>query len=214
MILALSRPDPRKNIVSLIEAYGESPALQQIANLVVVAGNRDDILDMESVSSSVLNEILLAIDKYDLYGKVAYPKHHRPEEVAVLYRLAAARRGVFINPALTEPFGLTLLEAAACGLPIVATEDGGPIDIIRNCRNGCLINPLDKEAMAETLLMTLTNKEEWRRLAKNGMQGVRRHYSWQAHVGKISGGHPSFGRKDRADTENESAQTVRYPLSR
>lgn len=184
IILALSRPDPRKNIVSLIEAYGESPALQQVANLVIVAGNRSDIEEMESVSSSVLNEILLAIDKYDLYGKVAYPKHHRPEEVAVLYRLAAACRGVFINPALTEPFGLTLLEAAACGLPIVATEDGGPIDIIRNCRNGCLIDPLDKQAMAETLLTTLTNREEWRRLAKNGLQGVRRHYSWQAHVEK------------------------------
>ncbi|MBU1568307.1 MAG: glycosyltransferase, partial [Proteobacteria bacterium] len=76
------------------------------------------------------------------------------------------------------------LEAAACGLPIVATEDGGPSDIIRNCRNGYLINPLDKTAIAEALLKTLTNKEEWHRFAKNGLQGVRRHYSWQAHVKK------------------------------
>jgi len=183
-ILALSRPDPRKNIVALIEAYGESPQLQELANLVVIAGNRDDIQDMENVSSTVLNDILLTIDKYDLYGKVAYPKHHKSEEVAVMYRYAAASHGVFINPALTEPFGLTLIEAAACGLPIVATEDGGPIDIIRNCQNGHLINPLDKKAMAETLLSTLTDKVGWRRLAKNGIQGVRQHYSWQAHVEK------------------------------
>ncbi len=60
-----------------------------------------------------------------------------------LYRLAAASKGVFINPALTEPFGLTLLEAGATGLPIVATNDGGPRDIIANCRNGLLIDPLD-----------------------------------------------------------------------
>lgn len=184
MILALSRPDPRKNIVSLIEAYGESTQLQQVANLVIVAGNRNDIQDMEKVSSTTLNEILLAIDKYDLYGKVAYPKHHKPDDVAILYRLAAASQGVFINPALTEPFGLTLIEAAACGLPIVATEDGGPIDIIRNCQNGYLIDPLDNAAMADTLLRTLTDKLEWRHLAKNGIQGVRRHYSWQAHVEK------------------------------
>ena len=168
----------------MIDAYGESPQLQQAANLVIVAGNRDDIQDMENVSKTVLNEILLAIDKYDLYGKVAYPKHHKPEEVAVLYRLAAASGGVFVNPALTEPFGLTLIEAAACGLPIVATEDGGPIDIIRNCQNGHLINPLDKAAIAQTLLQTLADKNEWRRLADNGIQGVRRHYSWQAHVEK------------------------------
>ncbi|KXS30367.1 MAG: Sucrose-phosphate synthase, partial [Candidatus Gallionella acididurans] len=125
IILALSRPDPKKNIVALIEAYGESPRLQQAANLVILAGNRDDIQDMENISRAVLNEILLAIDKYDLYGKVAYPKHHRPENVADYYRLAAASGGVFVNPALTEPFGLTLIEAAACGLPIVATGDGG-----------------------------------------------------------------------------------------
>jgi len=139
---------------------------------------------MESVSSTVLNDILLTIDKYDLYGKVAYPKHHKPDEVAILYRLAAASHGVFVNPALTEPFGLTLIEAAACGLPIVATEDGGPIDIIKNCENGHVINPLDKTEMADTILETLTDKLEWRRLAKSGIQGVRRHYSWQAHVEK------------------------------
>jgi sucrose-phosphate synthase len=184
VILALSRPDPRKNIVALIEAYGESPELQQAANLVIVAGNRDDIQDMENISSAALNDILLAIDKYDLYGKVAYPKHHKPDDVAVLYRLAAASHGVFVNPALTEPFGLTLIEAAACGLPIVATEDGGPIDIIKNCQNGHVINPLDRTEMADTILETLTDKLEWRRLAKNGIQGVRRHYSWQAHVEK------------------------------
>ncbi|HSO44715.1 MAG TPA: HAD family hydrolase, partial [Rhodoferax sp.] len=180
--LALSRPDPKKNIVALIEAYGESPALQQAANLVVVAGNRDDIQEMENVSKGVLTEILLAIDKHDLYGKVAYPKHHKPQEVAVLYRLAASSGGVFVNPALTEPFGLTLIEAAACGLPIVATEDGGPTDIIRNCQNGRLINPLDQAAMADTLLQVLADKKAWRRLAKNGIEGVRRFYSWPAHV--------------------------------
>ncbi|MDO8893113.1 MAG: HAD family hydrolase [Sulfurimicrobium sp.] len=184
IILALSRPDPKKNIVSLIEAYGESPLLQEAANLVIVAGNRDDIQDMESVSRTVLNEILLAIDKYDLYGKVAYPKHHKPDDVAILYRLASASRGVFVNPALTEPFGLTLIEAAACGLPIVATEDGGPIEIIRNCQNGHLINPLDKKAMAEKIHQTLTDKKEWILLSRNGVQGVQRHYSWQAHVEK------------------------------
>lgn len=184
IILALSRPDPRKNIVALIEAYGQSSALQEVANLVIVAGSRDDILEMESISGNVLNDILLAIDKYDLYGKVAYPKQHQPDDVAVLYRLAASRRGVFINPALTEPFGLTLLEAAACGLPIVATEDGGPSDIIMNCRNGHLVNPLDKQAMVDTLCLILTNPVAWRRMAKNGLQGVRRHYSWQAHVDK------------------------------
>jgi len=182
MILAVSRPDERKNIATLVRAYGESPELQERANLVVVAGNRDDIRDLDSGAQSVLGELLLDIDRYDLYGKVAYPKHHRRDEVSVLYRLAAASGGVFINPALTEPFGLTLIEAAASGLPIVATSDGGPQDIIGNCHNGYLIDPLSAEDMAASLLKTLKDKDNWTHLAREGLRGVQQHYAWSAHA--------------------------------
>jgi sucrose-phosphate synthase len=182
LILALSRPDERKNIATLVEAYGESKELRRIANLVIVAGNRDDIRDLDASTQQVLTDILLLIDAYDLYGHVAYPKHHRADEVPVFYRLGAASRGVFINPALTEPFGLTLIEAAASGLPIVATEDGGPQDIVSHCRNGILIDPLDKSAMTKALLKVLSDAGRWRTLAKNGLAGVKAHYSWQAHA--------------------------------
>ena len=184
IILALSRPDQRKNIVTLVEAYGESEELKEIANLVIIAGNRDDIRDMDSGAQEVLAEIFLTIDSYDLYGKVAYPKHHHPDDVPVIYRMAATSGGVFINPALTEPFGLTLIEAAASGLPIVATEDGGPTDIINNCHNGYLIDPLDKTAMADTLMKVLDDRDGWKSLAHNGIKGVREHYSWHAHAEK------------------------------
>ena len=184
IILALSRPDQRKNIITLVEAYGESASLQKLANLVVVAGNRDDIRELDEGAQQVLSDLLISIDSYDLYGMVAYPKHHQPDDVSILYRLAALSKGVFVNPALTEPFGLTLIEAAACGLPIVATEDGGPGDIIGNCKNGFLINPLDKQEIASTLCKVLEDGKRWLRLAENGIVGVREHYSWQAHVDK------------------------------
>jgi len=184
VILAISRPDPRKNITTLVEAYGQSSRLQQLANLVIIAGNRDDIVDMDDGAQAVLTGILLMIDRYDLYGKVAFPKHHKADEVSQIYRLAALSKGIFINPALTEPFGLTLIEAAACGVPIVATEDGGPIDIIGNCENGCLVDPLDREAIAGVLIEILEDGERWETYARNGIQGVAHHYSWPAHVEK------------------------------
>jgi sucrose-phosphate synthase len=182
MILALSRPDERKNILSLVEAYGESPQLQELANLVIVAGNRDDIRAMDEGAQSVLTEILLLADYYNLYGRIALPKHHKQEEVPDIYRLAALSKGVFVNPALTEPFGLTLLEAAACGLPLVATENGGPVDIIGNCHNGLLIDPLDTQAIAQTLLTLLQDRKQWRTFSVNGSKNVRKFYSWQAHA--------------------------------
>ena len=184
MILTISRPAPRKNLLSLLEAYGEDQELQTLANLAIVAGQRDNLRDLEETQSKVITELLLAIDRYDLYGKVALPKRHSQEDVPHLYRLAARRRGVFINPALTEPFGLTLLEAACCGLPIVATEDGGPRDILANCRNGLLIDPLDKKAMTAALHAALSDHRQWKTWSKAGKQGVARHYSWPAHVDK------------------------------
>ena len=182
LILALSRADERKNIAALMEAFGESPELQEAANLLIIAGNRDDIRDLDGGPQSVLTDLLLVLDAYDLYGKVALPKHHNPEDVSQIYRMAAASGGVFINPALTEPFGLTLLEAAASGLPLVATENGGPVDIIRNCECGELIDPLDKEQMATALLKYLNSDAQWQRASANGIKRVRELYSWQAHA--------------------------------
>lgn len=182
LILALSRPDERKNILTLIEAYGESTELRNSANLLIVAGTREDIRDLDSGAQGVLTNILLLIDAYDLYGKVAVPKTHRADEVPEIYRLAAMSRGVFINPALTEPFGLTLLEAAASGLPLVATENGGPVDIIANCGNGELIDPLDKSAITAALLKLLCDRKAWNKASRNGISGVKKHYSWQAHA--------------------------------
>jgi len=182
IILALSRPDKRKNITALIEAYGQCEQLQSLANLVIIAGNRDDIDELEEGAQEVFHELLVAIDRYDLYGKVSMPKHHKRDQVSLLYRIAAASKGIFVNPALTEPFGLTLIEAAASGLPIVATEDGGPNDIITNCHNGYLIDPLDNISISDALLKLLTDKNQWQACAEQGLDGVRKHYSWDAHA--------------------------------
>ncbi|MFQ3618840.1 MAG: HAD family hydrolase [Cyanobacteriota bacterium] len=182
LILALSRPDARKNIGALVEAYGSSKRLQELANLLIVAGSRSNIKDMDPGAQEVLMELFLAFDYYDLYGRVAYPKRHKADEVPYIYRLAALSGGVFVNPALTEPFGLTLIEAAASGLPIVATEDGGPRDIIGNCNNGVLIDPLDSDTIVAALLSLLENPEKRQLAIENGLRGVREHYSWEAHA--------------------------------
>lgn len=182
MLLTISRADERKNISTLLRAFGENRELQQRANLVVIAGNRDDITTLDKGTRTVLNDMLLLIDKHDLYGRVAYPKTHQSDDVPELYRLAARSRGLFVNPALTEPFGLTLIEAAASGLPVVATEDGGPKDIVAHCRNGLLIDPLDADTMGTMLLDALSNGKRWRTWASNGVKGAHRYYAWSSHV--------------------------------
>lgn len=181
IILALSRPDKRKNIPALVTAFGQSRELQEAANLVVVMGAREDFRRMDENDSAVLADALLVMDHYGLYGKAAFPK--KPDfkiDVPALYRLAARKRGVFVNPALTEPFGLTLLESGACGLPIVATNDGGPVDIIKNCDNGILVNVQDPGSIARAILNILSDRELWNRYSANGIHNVRSHYSWES----------------------------------
>lgn len=154
-----------------------------MANLAIFAGLRKDIDAMEENERDVLTRMLLMMDKYDLYGKMAIPKQHDFEhEVPALYRIAAEKSGVFVNPALTEPFGITLLEASATGLPIVATNDGGPNDIVHNCSNGILIDPNQSDTISSAIRKIIADKDLWESYSKNGIMNVRQHYTWKSHA--------------------------------
>lgn len=184
-ILALCRPDHRKNISGLIEAYGSNRELQALANLAIFAGIRQDINAMEDNEKAVLTDMLLQMDRHDLYGKLAIPKKHDfSTEVPELYRMCAQSHGVFVNPALVEPFGLTLIEASACGLPIIATNDGGPVDIVGNCDSGLLVDARSTAAIGEAIRAILIDPSLWDRFSNNGINGVRAHYSWKAHCNR------------------------------
>ena len=208
MILALQRPDERKNLATLIRAYAEHDELRRRANLVLVIGARDDITDLPKAQRTILTEMLLLIDRFDLHGSVAYPKNHRPEDVPGLYRLAAMRRGVFVNPALTEPFGLTLIEAAASGLPVVATDDGGPTAIIGACKNGLLVDALDADAMSGALNEVLADAKAWRRRSKSAVRGAHS-YSWDGHADPYL---RAVRRRLRARVRRRRTEAPRHPL--
>lgn len=185
LILAISRPDRRKNIEGLVSAYGQDNELRHIANLAVFAGVRSDIESMDQNEREVLTGMLLAMDRFDLYGRLALPKKHQPDtDIPVLYRLVAARRGVFVNTALVENFGITLIEASSSGLPVVSTDHGGPAEIINTCGSGELIDARDTAQIQAALKGILVDREKWERYSESGIAGVREHYSWSAHAGK------------------------------
>ncbi|KAL5783438.1 hypothetical protein ACOSP7_008467 [Xanthoceras sorbifolium] len=210
MLLALARPDPKKNITTLVKAFGECRPLRELANLTLIMGNRDGIDEMSSTSASVLLSVIKLIDKYDLYGQVAYPKHHKQSDVPDIYRLAAKTKGVFINPAFIEPFGLTLIEAAAHGLPLVATKNGGPVDIHRVLDNGLLIDPHDQHSIADALLKLVADKQLWAKCRQNGLKNIHL-FSWPEHcksyltrIASCKPRHPHWIRDDDGGETSES----------
>lgn len=183
VILAISRPDRRKNLHSLIEAYGTDKELQALANLVIFAGIRKDINTMGEGEKEVLTDILLLMDKYDLYGKLAIPKKHDIEnEIGVIYQYSAGKKGAFVNLSLHENFGLTTIEAASTGLPVVITKNGGPSEIVPKCHNGYLVDPTDSDEVKRSIRKILIDDEKWKKFSNNGIINAKKYYSWNSHI--------------------------------
>src|SRR6185295_6341267 len=88
------------------------------------------------------------------------------EEKIALYRGAR----VFVNPSEKEGWGLTILEANACGVPSVASEVPGLRDAVRHDETGLLVPYGDVAACAEAILRLLTDEGTWRRLRAGGLR--------------------------------------------
>lgn len=182
-ILTVARPDRRKNLPGLVEAFARSDSLRRKANLVIVSGNRDCIDKLPDNEREVFTKLLMLQDDYDLYGSMALPKTHTSEtDIPAIYRYVAARHGVFVNSAFIELFGLTAIESAACGLPFVAPDSGGPVDIVANCECGVTVDTTDPEQLARAIEELLDDKQQWAQLARAGRTQVGEVYSWQSHV--------------------------------
>ena len=91
-ILVLARPDPKKNLQKLLRAYGESPLLRELANLVFFLGVREQIAAMSPSAAAVMRDIFEITDELDLWGSVAYPKHHLQSQKSDIFNYASASR--------------------------------------------------------------------------------------------------------------------------
>ena len=181
VVLALARPVARKNLGALVRAYASSERLRETANLVVFAGNQglDETSDPEA--RAVLAELHALVARHGLEGRAVLPARHATEEVPGIYRFAADRRGVFVNCALSEPFGLTLLEAAASGLPVVATRHGGPSDIVGRAGNGRLVEPTCTASIAAAVESLIDDPRAWADASARGLDAATR-YTWARHA--------------------------------
>lgn len=181
-IVASSRLDPKKNIVGLVEAYASSPGLQRAANLVLVTGSlADPLMDAGQATPTERQEIRRireVIQGNNLEGMVAAFGIQGQDRLAGAYRHLAQYGGVFCLTALYEPFGLAPLEAAAAGLAVVVTRNGGPSESLvdEDGEYGVLVDPADPGDIAAGLERALG--DEWTDLAEAGRQRVHDRYTW------------------------------------
>ncbi len=92
---------------------------------------------------------------------------------------------ILIVPSWEEPFGIVLLEAMATGIPVIATNRGGPVDIISSPLEGTLVPPRDPRALATAIQYLAADEERRTAITRNARQRVEKHFDIREVVARI-----------------------------
>eukprot|EP00257_Ricinus_communis_P026983 XP_025014397.1 sucrose synthase 7 isoform X2 [Ricinus communis] len=190
IIFSMARLDTVKNITGLTEWYGKNKRLRNLVNLVVVAGFFDPSKSKDREEIAEINKMHALIEKYQLKGQIrwiaAQTDRYRNGE---LYRCIADTKGAFVQPALYEAFGLTVIEAMNCGLPTFATNQGGPAEIIVDGVSGFHIDPNNgnesSNKIADFFEKCKADPECWNKMSAAGLQRIHECYTWKIYANKV-----------------------------
>ncbi len=161
--------------------------------------------------SSSMHDLM---DQHELDGQVRWLGLHLEKPLAgEMYRFVADRRGAFVQPALFEAFGLTVIEAMSSGLPTFATCFGGPLEIIEDGAVGFPHRPQPRRArparMAEFFARCSEDPGYWERISDGGLQRVAERYTWARYAERMMTLSRIYGFWKYV-TDLERAETHRY----
>ncbi|GAB4290667.1 MAG: sucrose synthase [Thiohalomonadaceae bacterium] len=190
LLFTMARLDHIKNITGLVEWYGRSDALRRAANLLVIAGHTDPARSGDMEEQRQIERMHNLFEQYGLDGQVRWLGRHLDKPLAgELYRYIADRRGAFVQPALFEAFGLTVIEAMASGLPTFATCYGGPLEIIHDGYSGFHIDPthgdMAAERIAEFFRRSAGDTGYWEQISRAAIERVHSRYTWDIHAERM-----------------------------
>lgn len=190
LIFTMARLDRIKNLTGLTELFGQSSRLQQQANLLIVGGHTDPAVSLDTEEKEQTQRMHSLMDQYALDGHMRWLGARLDKAIAgELYRSIADRHGVFVQPALFEAFGLTIIEAMASGLPVFATRHGGPLEIIQHGVSGFHIDPNDASAVAGSLADFLersaADRQVWQQISQAALARVDARYTWRRYAERM-----------------------------
>lgn len=190
VIFTMARLDRIKNITGLVEWFGNSPRLRALANLVVVGGYVTTEESRDHEEQAQIKRMHALMDKYELDTEMRWLGMRLEKNLAgELYRYVADCHGVFVQPALFEAFGLTIIESMASGLPTFATRYGGPLEIIQHNKSGFHIDPNDGAGSADTIAdfleLCAADPQQWQRISNGALARVSARYTWKQYAERM-----------------------------
>jgi sucrose synthase len=189
LLFAMSRLDRIKNLSGFVESYGMSDELKGLTNLMIAGGTTSPEKSKDTEEKAEIRKIYQLVSDYNLEGKLRWLPSVEKSETGEIYRIIADLKGAFVQPALFEGFGLTVLEAMVSGLPTFGTMYGGPSEIIEDGVSGFLIDPHDNGSLAQTIVRFMhqvaDQPETWERVSEAGIRRVRDHFTWPIHCQRL-----------------------------
>jgi sucrose synthase len=190
LLLAMSRLDVIKNMAGLVDWYGKNPELREQANLLLVGGSLDPENSADRDERAQIEGMHRLFDEHRLEKEARWVEMQTDKNrVGEIYRSVADTRGGFVQPALFEGFGLTVVEAMSSGLPVFATRFGGPLEIVEDGISGFHIDPHHGEnasaRMVDFFRKTAEDSEYWTSISEAAIARVREKYNWELHARKL-----------------------------
>ena len=171
IILQLGRMVPRKGVDNVIRAMGRLKDCSHNLRLVIVGGEAD-------VPDPVLIPEIKRLQKIAAKEGVldAVTFTGRKERKVLKYYYAAS--DLFITTPWYEPFGITPLEAMACGIPVIGANVGGIKYSVVDNHTGFLVPPHDPNALAQRIDYLLSDERLYAFMQKNALRRVNKMFTW------------------------------------
>jgi len=159
-----------------------------IRSMALVAREQGDV-KLRIVGEGPEKSRLVALTKaLNLEDRVLFEGFVPHTQIARCYQQC----DIFCFPTLGEPFGKVVLEAMACGKPVVASNVGGPSEIIEDGRTGFLVHSARPRALADKILELLSNEWRIRKIGANARKVIVQKYSWEKIAGAYNKLYNSF----------------------
>lgn len=172
IILQLGRMVPRKGVDTVIQALAYMRREHSFkARLLIVGGESDE---PDPAVTPEIGRLMKIAEDEGVSDMVTFVGRRSRDMLHYFYSAA----DVFVTTPWYEPFGITALEAMACGTPIVASSVGGLKTTVIDGKTGFLVPPKDPVALGERLLEVLRSKRLATYFTENGLRHVNESYTW------------------------------------